>query len=209
MELQEALSQISEIRRQMARSEVFRGYRALPVAGTGFLAFGAAWVQQAWLKEPTERISWYLGLWLGAALLGAGWALGAMAWRANRAASAWERRVSWMAIEQFLPCLVAGSMVTAVLMIRAPEAVWMLPGLWQVLFALGVFSSFRLLPRATFGIAVFYLTTGLACLAWARGDAALWPWAMGLPFGIGQLGAAGILYWTLERDDVGTTGRRG
>jgi len=24
---------------------------------------------------------------------------------------------------------------------------------------------------------------------------------MGLPFGVGQLAAAGILYWTLERND--------
>ena len=33
-------------------------------------------------------------------------------------------------------------------------------------------------------------------------EAALSPWAMGLPFGAGQLFAAAILYWTLERTDV-------
>ena len=38
----------------------------------------------------------------------------------------------------------------------------MLPGLWQILFSLGVFASCRLLPRATFGVAVFYLVAGLA-----------------------------------------------
>ena len=32
MELREALSQIAEIRLQMARTETFRGYRAVPVA---------------------------------------------------------------------------------------------------------------------------------------------------------------------------------
>jgi hypothetical protein len=77
----------------------------------------------------------------------------------------------------------------------------MLPGLWQILYSLGVFASCRLLPRATFVVAVFYLATGLACLALARGAAAFSPWAMGLPFGSGQLLAAAVLYQTLERRD--------
>ena len=76
----------------------------------------------------------------------------------------------------------------------------MLPGLWQVVYSLGIFASCRLLPRATFWVAVFYLGTGLAVLTLGHGDAALSPWAMGLPFGVGQLLAAAVLYRTLERD---------
>ncbi len=45
-------------------------------------------------------------------------------------------------------------------------------------------------------MAVFYLASGLACLALARGELAFSPWAMGLPFGAGQLLAAAVLYWT-------------
>ena len=45
MELREALTQIAEIRRQMAKSDVFRGYRSAPVAVSGVLALGAAVVQ--------------------------------------------------------------------------------------------------------------------------------------------------------------------
>ncbi len=70
----------------------------------------------------------------------------------------------------------------------------MLPGLWQIFFSLGIFASCRLLARATFWVAVFYLGTGLTVLALARGEAALSPWAMGLPFGVGQLLAAAVLY---------------
>ena len=51
----------------------------------------------------------------------------------------------------------------------------MLPGLWQILFSLGVFASSRLLPRATSGVAVFYLLTGLTTLSVARGDLAFLP----------------------------------
>ena len=208
MELQEALSQISEIRRQMARSEVFRGYRAVPVAGSGVLAIGAALVQSSWIAAPTERIDAYLSLWVGVAALGMAGAVGEMASRARHVSGRWGGRMAFLALEQFAPCTVAGALVTGVLVRSAPEAVWMLPGLWQVFFALGVFASFRLLPRATFWVATFYLLTGLACLSWARGEHALSPWAMGLPFGVGQLVAAAILYWTLERDDVGSHRQR-
>jgi hypothetical protein len=76
----------------------------------------------------------------------------------------------------------------------------MLPGLWQILFGLGVFASCRLLPRATFWVGVFYLGSGLAVLALAHQEAALSPWAMGLPFGAGQMLAAAVLYFTLERE---------
>ncbi|HYT91825.1 MAG TPA: hypothetical protein VEL76_24130, partial [Gemmataceae bacterium] len=69
MELREALTQISEIRRQVARTEVFRGYRALPVAFSGLIALAVAGVQQLWLPDPAQNIAAYIALWVGAALL--------------------------------------------------------------------------------------------------------------------------------------------
>jgi hypothetical protein len=201
MELQDALTQISEIRRQMARTEVFRGYRAVPVAFSGFLALGAAAIQAAWIANPAEELSAYLALWVGAAVVSAVGAGTEMILRARQSLSPWRREITWLALEQFVPCLVAGGLLTLVLVRFADESLWMLPGLWQILYSLGVFASCRLLPRATFVVAVFYLATGLTTLALGRGSAALSPWAMGLPFGIGQLLAAAVLYRTLERRD--------
>ena len=103
-----------------------------------------------------------------------------------------------------MPAVVAGGLVTYVLVSTAPDSVWLLPGLWQVLFSLGVFASCRLLPRAVFAVAVFYMIAGMLSLVWTRGDAALSPWAMGLPFGVGQLLAAAVLYLTLERKNAST-----
>jgi hypothetical protein len=198
MELREALTQISEIRRQVARTEVFRGYRSTAVAFSGLLAVVAAAFQALWIPDPAQNIPAYLTLWLGAALVST-LAAGLEIHRYWASASVVRKEITWLALGQFLPCLVAGGLVTLVLAIAAREALWMLPGLWQVLFSLGIFASYRLLPRATFGVGLFYLTTGLLCLALAQGDAALSPWAMGLPFGAGQLYAAAVLYWTLER----------
>jgi hypothetical protein len=201
MELREALSQISEIRRQMARTEVFRGYRAMPVAFSGLLALAAAGFQAVWVPEPSAQIEAYLAIWFGAAAVSALAAGVEMAIRARAEAIYWGRRVTWLAVEQFVPSLVAGGLLTFVLVRNSPEVAWMLPGLWQVLFGLGVLASFRLLPKATFWVGVWYTLSGLGCLLMAKGAAAFSPWAMGLPFGGGQLLAAGILYWTLERND--------
>ena len=193
MELRDALTQISEIRRQMARTEVFRGYRAVPVAFSG--------LQATWITNPAEEMTAYLALWVGAAVVSAIGAGTEMVLRARQSLSPWRREITWLAIEQFLPCLLAGGLLTFVLVQFAAESLWMLPGLWQILFSLGVFASCRLLPRATFVVAVFYLAAGLSCLVLTRGSAALSPWAMGLPFGFGQLLAAAVLYRTLERSD--------
>src|SRR3954469_19860146 len=139
MELRDALTQISEIRQQIARTEVFRGYRALPVAFSGLLAFLAALFQQALLREPSQHITVYLGLWTGTALLSAFAAGLEMMIRSRGTASSLRREITWLAVEQFLPCLAAGAVLTIVLVRSAPETLWMLPGLWQVLFSLGIF----------------------------------------------------------------------
>jgi hypothetical protein len=44
---------------------------------------------------------------------------------------------------------------------------------------------------------VWYLFSGLICIS-LRDSHALSPWAMGIPYGVGQLLVAGILYFTAE-----------
>jgi hypothetical protein len=198
IELDEALSRIAEIRSRLAEAERFRGYRALPVLGSGLLAATAAMAQPVLVPDPTRQIGGYLGLWLGVAAVSVAAALVTMLLRV-RGGAALDPESVRVALGQFLPCLAAGAAVTAVLARTAPESAWLLPGLWQVLFSLGIFASARLLPPQALGVAVWYLGCGLACLAWARGPAALSPWAMGLPFAAGQVASAAVLFWTLER----------
>jgi hypothetical protein len=96
------------------------------------------------------------------------------------------------AVEQFLPSAIAGTLLTIVLVRWVPHALWMVPGMWQIIFSLGVFSSCRFLPRPMIAAGAWYLLTGLACIA--LGDTrALSPWAMGIPYGVGQLLVATIL----------------
>ena len=199
MELREALTQISEIRRQVARAAVFRGYRALPVAFSGITALLVAAFQDVWLPDPAHHIPTYLALWIGAALISILATGMEMALYHRRCGSSLAWQTTGLAVSQFLPCLMAGGLLTFVVVAHAPENLWMLPGLWALLFSLGVFASYRLLPRATFWVGLFYMAAGTLCLTLR--EHALSPWAMGVPFGAGQLLAASVLYWTLERTD--------
>jgi hypothetical protein len=105
-----------------------------------------------------------------------------------------------MAVEQFLPSVGAGLLLTVVILHYVPAVAWMLPGIWQVVFSLGIFSSCRFLPRPMIAAGIWYLLTGLGCIAMA-GDGALSPWAMGLPFGIGQMLVAAILQFGSSEAD--------
>lgn len=201
MELHEALAQISEIRTQIARTETFRGYRSVTVAATGLLALTAAAVQAVWIPAPEEQMTAYLTLWIGAALLALVTTALEMYLRNRRAGSSLARRLTRLAIEQFVPSLLAGGLLTYIFVLFIRDSLWMLPGLWAMLFGLGIFASWRLLTRPIFWVAAYYLIAGALCLVFARGDAAFSPWAMAATFGIGQLMAAVILYFTLERHD--------
>jgi len=200
MELHEALTQISEIRQRVAQSELFRGYRAVPVAFSGILALVTAAVQWKLLPEPLSNASAYVALWVGAAIvsiLATGLEL-FVHHRHSRTRLA--RQLTWLALRQFAPCLVAGGLVLFAIVTYASDILWMLPGLWAMLFSLGIFASYRLLPKPTFWVGMFYMIASTILLTLR--EEALSPWAMGIPFGLGQLFAAAILYWTLERPDV-------
>jgi hypothetical protein len=201
-DLEEALTEITAIRHQMARSAEFRGYGPATLAATGVFAALAAAGQALWLEHPENHVAAYLTLWVTTAALSAALIGVEMVARSHRVHTGLAEEMIATAVEQFLPAAAAGTLVTAVLFLFAPDNLWMLPGLWQILFSLGVFASGRFLPRSMFAVGVWYLTTGLACLAFASGAGAFSPWAMGVPYGVGQLlSAALVLQHSAEEED--------
>ncbi len=193
-DLNRALGEISSIRRQVARSTEFRGYGPATLAATGVFALAAAAAQALWLPDPAQRIYAYLGIWFGTAALSAGVIAVQTANRARRIHSGMADEMIRMAVEQFLPSVGAGALVTLVLVRFVPAAVWMLPGLWLVIFSLGVFASCRFLPRPMAAAGAWYLLIGLAVLGLGDGRA-LSPWTMGISYGVGQLLVAGVLFF--------------
>ena len=99
----------------------------------------------------------------------------------------------YAAVEQYIPAGVAGTLLTVVLYRFAPDALPLVPGLWQIVFSLGVFASSRALPRGMFAVGVWYLAAGLGSLALAEA-APFSPLAMAIPFGVGQFLMALVLF---------------
>jgi hypothetical protein len=202
-DLDRALADIAAIRTQVARGSEFRGYGPMTVAATAILAVAAGAAQNAWLSNAATEPVGYLMLWIATALVCVILIGTETIARTRRIHSGIADEMIHAATEQFIPAGVAGALLTFVLFRTAPQSLWMLPGLWQIIFSLGFLASCRSLPKPMFAVGVWYLASGLACLAFANGDHALSPWAMALPFGVGQLMMAAILYWGVSDNSIG------
>jgi hypothetical protein len=196
-ELRQALAEISAIRTQVARETQFRGYGPCSTAASGVLALLVAGAQSLCFKGSRDaRV--FLMVWVSTAAVAAGISAWETYVRTRKVHFGFSREMIQAAIEQFLPAMVVGLMLTVVLVKVAPQELWMLPGLWQLSFSLGIFASCRFLPRPMFAVGLWYLVAGLGCLAIEGGPHEFSPWTMGIPFGIGQLFLAAVLKYGYE-----------
>lgn len=198
MRLADAFDQIALIRAGVSRAEAFRGYRAATTAFSGVVAVAAShFVAQVEVARGVTETQ-YIFIWCGAALLCLAVVALDITLRLRRSPSALQRDLTWSAVEHFMPALAAGASLTLVIQRFAHEVNWMLPGLWMILFGLGIHASRRLLPRYSGLIAGYYIASGVSVLS-LREWAAFNPWTMGAVFGVGQLMAAGLLRSTERR----------
>jgi hypothetical protein len=197
-ELRQALADISAIRSQVAQGMQFRGYGPLSIAASGILAIVVAAAQVHWAPASEHDLRQFLEIWISTATLAVLTSGLDTLFRVRRVHSGLALEMIQSAVEQFLPCVVVGLLLTVVLMRTAPQDSWMLPGLWAVVFSLGIFASCRFLPRKMFAVGAWYLAAGLASLLVAANHHALLPWAMGISFGVGQLLVAAVLRFGFE-----------
>ncbi len=190
-ELDRALLDINFVREHIARTTQFKGYGPLTLAVTGLLALGVAALQGRIAAPPAPALE-FIAVWSAVAAIAVTLIGVEAVVRARRLHGGMAVEMLQSAIEQFLPALTAGMLITFALARWSPASSWMLPGLWQIVFSLGVFSTARILPKAVFVVGIWYLGCGLACLALGQSDP-LSPWSMGIPFGVGQLLVACIL----------------
>ncbi len=190
-ELRQALAEIRAIRTQVARGTQFRGYGPRSIAVSGLLALGVAAVEASGGTRPD--LSGFLTVWVAVATFSVILSAWETVTRARRVHDGFAKEMTHAAVEQFMPAVVAGILLTVVLVHVASQDSWMLPGLWELIFSLGIFASCRFLPRPMFGVGLWYLAAGLACIAIESLSKSLSPWAMGIPFGVGQLLVASVL----------------
>src|ERR1700730_9330663 len=201
-DLDKALADIFAIRSQIAAGTAFRGYGPAAIAATGGLALLTALIEFLWLDDPTRHPLEFFAGWAAAALVSAGVIWTEMQARSRRHHSGLADAMIHQAVEQSLPAGIAGILLAVTLWKFAPETLWLLPGLWQVLVSLGVFASVRSLPRTVALAGAWYFVAGFATLLLASQNHLLSPWTMGLPFVIGQFLMAAILHFASGEPDV-------
>jgi hypothetical protein len=200
VQVSRALEQIAEIHQQLAKGEVYRGYRPLPVACSGLAGIIAAAVQPRGLgwNHPIDFVLY----WTGVAAISALVASSEIVHNYLVRESGTERRRTRRVTAQFLPALVAGAIVSATFVRLSPTLIAALPGLWSLFFGLGIFASRPYLPRASGWVALFYFAAGIGLLWLSPTGVPHSPWSVGGTFGAGQLLAALVLYWNRERDEA-------
>jgi hypothetical protein len=191
-DLRQALAEINAIRTQVARDTQFRGYGPVSIAASGVLALAVAALQSRFSRDGADFPA-FLYVWVITAAATVVMTAIETIFRSRRVHSGLANEMLYAAVEQFLPAVIISILLTVVMMRVAPRDDWMLPGLWQLMFSLGIFASCRFLPRQMIGVAVWYLVCGLTCLVLQSQPKAISPWIMGIPFGLGQLGVAGVL----------------
>jgi hypothetical protein len=200
-DLNRALTEISSIRRQVAQTTEFRGYGPLTLCATAVFALLAGAAQSHWLPEPAAHPEQYVALWLTTGVFSAALIATQMLARANRLHSGMADEMVRMAVAQFLPAATVGVILPFTLLHVTPNVFWMLPGLWQIVFSLGVFASCRCLPRPMLLAGVWFLLTGLTCVA--LGDTrALAPQTMSYAYAIGMTLVAAIHYASAKKASI-------
>lgn len=185
MRLDRALDDLAEIRAQVLRSEVYRGYRARTCLLLAVTVLAAAALDAA--RGAPRPPAAFAAYWSATALLCALVAavdvvLGA------RARGETPRRTLTTSL-QLAPALVVGAALPWLLLDVGERGVALLPGLWCACFGLGLFAALPYLPRAILGVALAYVAAGLALAATAPPGPPS-PWAVGVPFAVGQAATA-------------------
>lgn len=196
MEVRDALSQLDRIHDQLTKGEVYRGFRVPAVALIGLMGLLAA-AGQRWVVDGADARAFVL-YWAAVggvgALLGFGAATRSYLFREDD----FERRRTRRVMGQFLPCVLAGGLLTVALG-RVDSFVPLLPGVWAVVFGLGNIAVRPHLPPAVGAIGLGYILAGCLLLAWLPPEPP--GWAVGGVFGVGHLLSALALRSTKENSD--------
>ena len=198
MELRRALDQLETIHSQLARTEVFRGYRSVTMGLTSVAAMVLAALQSGPLRPETSRE--FVSTWFVVGLACAATCYSDLALRLIRERNVRLRRRTMIVVGQSIPALAAGALATPVLLRLGLGSI--VPGLWAVFFSMSVFAARPYLPRSVGWVAAAYFLAGLIMLGRGWPGTIPSPWGLGATFGIGQAALAVILYVNLEREET-------
>ncbi len=205
MHLDRALNQINEIHGHLSRASRFRGLKVATVGSTSLLAILGALLFPAkpWpvFGELVVADQFFIVYWLGFASLAAAIVGTEVGYRFYFVEGLAQRRVILTMILMYAPAAAAGSGLSAVFFFTPMlhGVVPLLPAIWSILHALGLFAARPSLPRVIGWVALFYLAGGLAALT-TLSDLREASLATGLIFAVGQALTAFVFLWDKKRE---------
>jgi len=214
MNIHRALSDIAEIRAQLDRTETYRGFRSSAVGFSVVVLAIGAWVESRWAGDYAVQADVYLTIWLCVAAVSAAMAGIEMLIRSRVSGNRLVGKMHWSLASHIAPSFLVGFIVTLLIGAHAhaheviaethgqqikSDLVWALPGLWSMIYSLGLFNCRRDLPSQALGVAIYFLLAGVILIGcnWSTRD--LGGWQMLASFGIGQAFLGTVLFWNLER----------
>jgi hypothetical protein len=194
-DVKRAISDIENIRAQLAASTRFQGIAPRATALTGLLAFLVAVAQTLWPETFAQDALRYVSVWAAVTIVSIVIAASEAISRSRRCHTQATDALLSTTVRQILPFGAAGAIITVVVCEFSIDSAWLLPGLWQILIALTGFSALPSLPRAIMWAAGWYFLCGSVVLVLAGWSGVLSPWMMGAPLAIGQSAVALIMYF--------------
>lgn len=186
MEVSRALADLEEVRTRLAAVQRFRGLSGGAAWASGLAAFAAGAYQMLTLPHPTtpSQCERYVSIWIACLACSLAINYGAiLMWLARNWSVRSRVQIKTVGMT-ILPSIVAGGLFTAALVARGELG--LLPGMWCLCYALGLFSSRAMAPPGTIAVAALFAAAGTSLLFAPGLNALVW-WAMPATFGLGQL----------------------
>ena len=193
-DVEQAIAQIADIRARLAASSRFRGYAPESVAILGLLSAVLTAMQVLWPDRFAASGVQLVRDW-GLLLAGGCLCIAAEAvLRTLRANDGMASPALLTALRVVIPSTVMAASVCAAVIVYAPQACWIVPGTWQMLIGLAVFSSYPFMPRRIAWPGTWFMISGAAGLFLAGRQGDLSPLQVGVPFVVGHVGIAWALF---------------
>lgn len=198
MEINKALNQLSEIHRHLSKTEVYRGINPIALTIAGVLALIAGIAQHIYFQNISPQM--FVIFWGAIALANILIALIFIGYNFIYRENRFDRRKTLNTLGQFIPVIIGGFIITFVLSYANVETIQYLPGIWAVLFGIGIFSVRPYLDKQFVWVAIFFFVAGIKLFLMVKDGTSLSPWGMAITFSVGMILSSIILFWFDERD---------
>jgi hypothetical protein len=194
MEVQQALSDLAEVRERLAALQRFHGYSAVAAGASGVGAFVAGYLQLQTAAMPRSAADQhtYIVIWLSCLAAALALNYGAVALWVSRNRGPRAQSQFRSAALTIAPSIVLGGALSVALVDHA--AYTLLPGTWFACYGIGLFASRDMLPKRAMPVTLAFTALALLFLLTPLEAVALAWWVMPLGFGCGQIGI-GYLLW--------------